>query len=323
LGEADSKKKIVNNFSETKPLLPDNSDYSSYQFEREILDNAFDAIFVHTLDGKLIEVNETACRRLGYTRGELVNKEREELVALALVGSMPEYIELIKRDGKLSFESVSITDSGELIPVEVRAKLLKFKGEEAVLTFSRDLTEQKEKEDTARDKLEALHRHAVNLSRLYSIENVAEYSFDIIEELLGLIKGTIGVVDGDVIRFVFSRDVPLEIIPSLSLSGRGITVRAVRTGETQLISNTRLDPDFVEIQGQELLSELDVPVKIDGIVVAVINLHVEKENGFTNEDKRIVEILSEHISSAMTRIELLKRTKESEEKWRKLLESRA
>jgi PAS domain S-box-containing protein len=321
LGEADSKK-MVEVVSETKSALPDHIDYSSYQFEREILDSAFDAIFVHTLDGKLIEVNGTACRRLGYSRGELVNKEREELVALALVGSMPEYIELIKRDGELSFESVSITESGELIPVEVRAKLIKFKGEDAVLTFSRDLTEQKEKEDAARNKLEALHRHAVNLSRLYSIENVAEYSFDIIEELLGLVKGAIGVVDVDCIRFVFSRDVPLENIPSLPLSGRGITVRAIRTGETQFIGNTRLDPDYVsDIQGPELLSELDVPVKVNGIVAAVINLQAEKENCFTNEDRRIVEILSEHISSAMARIELLKCTKESEGKWRKLLES--
>ncbi len=322
MGEADSTKKIVEVVNKTKFTFPDRIDYSSYQFEREILDSAFDAIFVHTLDGKLIEVNETACRRLGYSRSELVNKEREELVALALVGSMPEYIELIKRDGELSFESVSVTESGELIPVEVRAKLVKFKGEEAVLTFSRDLSEQKEKEDAVRDKLEALHRHAIHLSKLYSIENVAEYSFDIIEELLGFVKGAIGVLDVDCIRFVFSRDVPLENIPSLPLNGRGITVRAVKTGETQLICNTRLDPDYVvDIQGPELLSELDVPVKVNGIVVAVINLQTETENGFTNEDRRIVEILSEHISSAMARIELLNRTRESEEKWRKLFES--
>ena len=89
MGEADSTKKVVEVVNKMKSAFPDRIDYSSYQFEREILDSAFDAIFVHTLDGKLIEVNETACRRLGYSRSELVNKEREELVALALVGSMP------------------------------------------------------------------------------------------------------------------------------------------------------------------------------------------------------------------------------------------
>ena len=34
-----------------------------------------------------------------------------------------------------------------------------------------------------------------------------------------------------------------------------------------------------------------------------------------------VEVLSEHISSAMARVELIRCAKESEEKWRKILES--
>ena len=322
-GDSDSTKKdAVEIVDKSISSLLENLDLSSYQFEHEILNNAFDAIFVHTLDGKLIEVNEIACQRLGLSRGELINKEREELIALDLVGSMPEYLELIKRDGELSFESVSITESGTLIPVEVRAKVIQFQGEEVVLTFSRDLTEQEVKKDAAQNKLEALHRHALNLSRLYSIENVAEYSFDIIEELLGFVRGTIGIVDTDHIKFIFSRDVPLENVPDLPLEGRGITARAVRTGETQVIGNTRLDLDYVsDVKGHILLSELDVPIKIDGRVTAVINLQAEKENAFNDEDRKIVEVLSEHISSAMARIELLKRTKESEEKWRKLLES--
>ena len=322
MGDSGSATKKFVEVVDTQSILPEKIDLSQYQFEREILDNAFDAIFVHTLDGKLIEMNETACRRLGFSRSELMNKEREELIALSLIGSMPEYIELIKRDGVLSFESISLSESGLLIPVEVRARLIKFKGEEAVLSFSRDLTQLKKQNDASRDKLEALQRHAVNISRLYSIEEVAEYSFDIIEELLGLVAGTIGIVDADHIKFVFSRDVPLVNVPDLQLTGRGITVRAVRTGETQVVGNTRFDPDFVaNSEGKELLSELDVPIKIAGRVVAVINLQAEKEAAFTDEDKRLVEVLSEHISSAMARIELIKHAKESEEKWRKLLES--
>ncbi len=66
---------------------------------------------------------------------------------------MPEYVELIKRDGKLSFESVSITESGKLIPVEVRSRLIEFKGEEAVLSFSRDLTDQEKTRMLSRTNL--------------------------------------------------------------------------------------------------------------------------------------------------------------------------
>ncbi len=322
MDKEDSTKKMVEAVNERRSDIPDQIDYSNYQFEREIIDNAFDAIYVHTLDGKLVEVNETACRRLGLNRRELVNKEREELLALALVGSMPEYIELIKRDGELTFESISLTESGELIPVEVRAKKISYKGEDVILTFSRDLTEQREKENAIRDRLETLQRHALNLSRLYSIENVAEYSFEIIEELLGMVKGAIGVVDGGYLKFVFLHNLSPENIPSLPLEGKGISIRAVRTGETQIVGNTNLDPDYVEaIDCPNRLSELDVPVKIDGKVVAVINLQVEEANAFTEDDRKIVEVLSEQISTAMARIELLKDVKKAEEKWHQLLES--
>jgi PAS domain S-box-containing protein len=320
LDKEDPMKKYIEVISEQR-IVPENFDYSTNQVEHEVLDNAFDAIFVHTLDGKIIEINETACRRLGLKRSELVNKEREELLALALVGSMPEYIELIKRDGKLSFESVSITESGNLIPVEVRSRLIKFKGKDAILTFSRDLIEQRKNENTEQEKLDAL-KHAINLSRLYSIEKVADYSFDIIEEIIGQVKGAIGIVDEDYIRFVFVRELGPKKLPNLPLNGKGITVRAVTTGETQYVWDTSRNKEYIKyFDGSNLLSELDVPIKVEGTVKAVINIQVEKANAFTEEDIKIIELLAEHISSAMIRIELLKRTNNSEETLRDLLES--
>ncbi len=220
---------------------------------------------------------------------------------------------LIKRDGALTFESVSVTESGELMPVEVRAKIINYQGEEAVLTFSRDLTEQRAKEGAMINKLEVLHKHAINLSKLYSIESIAEYSLDVIEELLGRGKVSIGVVDGDQLRFLFSRDFPTEKPLSLSLEGEGITVRAVRTGETQLVDDTRRDPDYIPFsQYSNCLSELDVPIKFNGKVVAVINLNISEANAFTEQERKIVEILSEHISSAIARLQLLQNAKKSD-----------
>jgi PAS domain S-box-containing protein len=321
LSKANPLKKLIAAANES-PTTSDCLDYGELSTRREIIDNAFDAIFVHTLDGKLLEVNEAACRRLGYKRDELVNKEREELIALTLVGSMPEYIEIIKRDGQLAFESISVTESGELIPVEVRAKKILYQSDEAILTFSRDLSEQKERERAVRQRLEGLQKHAINISRLYSIQNVAEYSFEIIQEMLGDVKGAIGVIEGNKLNFVYLHKLRPENIPSLPLDGRGISVRAVKTGETQTVSDTRLDPGFVDgVNIPSLLSELDVPIKIQDRVVAVINLQFAQANAFSEEDVKIVEILAEHMSSAMDRVALLNNLKKAEEKWHRILES--
>jgi PAS domain S-box-containing protein len=306
---------MITSATETKSKSSDYLDEKSLSFHREIIDDAFDAIYIHTLDGKLIEVNAEACRRLGYAREELINKEREELIALTLIGSMPEYIELITRDGELTFESVSLIESGELIPVEVRAKKIVFKGEDAILTFSRDLTAQKEREREIHDRLEVLQRHAVNISRLQSIVNVAEYSFDIIEELLGSVKGGIATVEDGCIKFVFLHGFGPESVPALPLDGRGISVRAVTTGKIQIVSDTSKEPDYIEDAGGiKLSSEIDIPIKIDGKVVAVINIQVEGSEKFTEDNIKTLEILAEHISSAISRIDLIKNLKKAEEK---------
>jgi PAS domain S-box-containing protein len=168
--------------------------------------------------------------------------------------------------------------------------------------------------------LEALQRHAANLLNMSTIDEVARCTFDIIENVLNVSDGAIGFVEGDALIFKYAKNVSADQLPVLPLDGAGISVRAVRTGETQLVHDTQSDSDFVFGYGRTL-SELDVPVKIDGRVVAVINLEDPKPNAFSEEEKTVVEILSEHVATVISRIEQLGVIRASEEKYRKVLDS--
>ena len=162
-------------------------------------------------------------------------------------------------------------------------------------------------------RIERINKHAAHLAEMNTVREVAEYSFDVIEELLGFADGCIGVVEGDVLRFKYARNLAFQI-PDLPLSGRGLTARAYRTGKSQLVQDTRLDPDFVKaLDPADYLSELDVPVKVDGRVVAVINLEDQRLGFFSEEDREIVEILAEQIASAISRIEHHETIRASEE----------
>lgn len=89
------------------------------------------------------------------------------------------------------------------------------------------------------------------------------------------------------------------------MSGSGITVRAAKTGVTQLVSDTRLDPDYVsppEPNSMETLSELAVPVVVEGRVVSVIDVQSFEVDGFGDNEKRLLEILGQHIASALRRL---------------------
>lgn len=165
--------------------------------------------------------------------------------------------------------------------------------------IAKDITKQAQYQR----RLEALHSHASRLALLDTREEVAYWTMEVIHELLGIDIGTFGFVDQNKVIFREYNGDSLE--DELNIDEPGITLRAIRTGETQHISNTTKDPEYImgsTNREKRTLSELDVPIKIDEKVVAIINLESEKLGEFSDEDKRLVETLAEHVASSLSRI---------------------
>lgn len=194
----------------------------------------------------------------------------------------------------------------ELLASHVSASLSSMQRREIRLTYQR--------------RLKALHDHAASLGSAETIEDVAEQTFDTVETVLGFDQGGFGVVEANLLRFVEIRGATTVKTFELPLDGPGITIRTVKTGETQLINDVRTDVDFV--QGPALvppLSELAVPVKVEGRVVAIINVESDRLNAFTKEDQELLETLSQHVASAMDRLNYVKQLEQLvEERTREL-----
>ena len=110
---------------------------------KAMFDFATDAIFIHDMDGHILEVNAAACQRLNYTAGELLGKTPDFIDAPELAEQFPIRIHLLRRFGTLSFETVHVSRLGELIPVEVNARLIDYGGQTGVLSIARDITDRK------------------------------------------------------------------------------------------------------------------------------------------------------------------------------------
>ena len=132
---------------------------------REVFNNANDAMFLHKLEGKnpgkFLEVNDEACKSLGYTRHELKNMNPMNIDSPESISQIPMVMENLFKNYKTTFEAVQLTKKGELLPVEINTHLFNIQGEKYILSIARDIRERKKVEDALK-KSEIKYRTIFN-----------------------------------------------------------------------------------------------------------------------------------------------------------------
>ena len=200
--------------------------------------------------------------------------------------------------------------------------------------IARDVTERKQVEE----KLKALHRHSMQLGAARTLDDVVNHTLDAMDFTLGFDLADFCTVEEGHIFVKSSRGV--SVSPSRwPVSGPGIVAKTASTGKTLRASDVRKEPAFVDARKVTLkeeypptLSELAVPVLINGNVVAVLNVESSRLGAFTEKDQMLLETLAMHVASALGRlrhVETLEKLieqrtrslRESEEKYRSLIKN--
>ncbi len=119
-----------------------------------VFDNAGDAILIHDVDGRFLEVNRIMCERLGYSREELLRLSPPDINAPEQARKFAERVKALQENGQITFETVHVNKDGRHIPVEVSARLIDFGGRPAILSVVRDITLRKQAEAALRQSEE-------------------------------------------------------------------------------------------------------------------------------------------------------------------------
>lgn len=129
---------------------------------RAIMDQSGESILViDPQTAQFIDVNETACRSLGYTRAEMLQLRSMDIVAepASPMEAWPERVEELKQAKTPQLgHRVYRRKNGDTFPVEVLASYRIFEGQHYILAIARDITKQKNLEEQLRQaqKLEAV-----------------------------------------------------------------------------------------------------------------------------------------------------------------------
>lgn len=119
-----------------------------------VFDNAGDAIVIHNVEGRFLEVNRIMCERLGYSRDELLQLSPCDINVLEQAEKFEQRGKELRAHGQISFETVHVAKNGRHIPVEVIARLIDFGGQPATLSVMRDITQRKRAEAALRQSEE-------------------------------------------------------------------------------------------------------------------------------------------------------------------------
>ncbi len=121
---------------------------------RTVFENANDAIVILDLTGQFMEANSVMCRRVGYTREELLRMNVGELYTAEHARGISKRIADLVEHGAALIECVHVRKDGSEFPVEVSARVFDYRGKPAILETIRDISERK------RAEAEALKREA-------------------------------------------------------------------------------------------------------------------------------------------------------------------
>jgi PAS domain S-box-containing protein len=130
---------------------------------RRLLEHMADALFLHDMTGRILDVNRRACESLGYTREALLNRHVWDITT-----TPPEMVaqvwQRLEQEAPLTQQGVHRRQDGSRFPVELRMDLLEAEGQKLIVVLARDITRRLEAEQALRQS-EARYRTLVeNLS---------------------------------------------------------------------------------------------------------------------------------------------------------------
>jgi PAS domain S-box-containing protein len=319
--------RIVNLETRVQELAQANvSLQKSEQHFRAIFDSTTDAIFVQDPEtSKIHEANQKFTELYGYSMEEVCNVPGENLnseISPYTQRSLLRWVRRARMYGSQSLEWQARAKDGHLFWVELSLRVTSVNGQERVLVAARDINERKRAEHM-QVAVYRIFQSAQASQTFYELFSLIQ---GILEQVLPAKNFLVALYDPktDLITYPYHAD-QYEPWPSIHRPDNRLVSYVLRTMEPLLVTPSDLEKLEIEPAVEEKASFVDwlgAPLQTASGVIGVIAIKNYLETArFSDQDKETFTFLSTQIALAVERKRAEDALRESEARWRTLMEN--
>ena len=269
---------------------------------RVAMDATADAIYlIDRASTRFIDVNDGACRMLGYTREEMLTRGPDLVFGAPREDRERAFDVLIAGDtNPAKIETLHRHKDGSLVPVEVDRRAVRSGDGWIYVGVARDITERKRAEETLRShaqRLEALRDMDLAILEARSPQEIVGAGLKHLDRLVpywgaNVVMFDLAADEGTVLAI--ERLPGAAYVPGarLSLEQYGLEdLAALKQGRVHMVSDiaamTGRPASIEALREKGLRSYVRIPIRVEGALIGALNIGSDVTGYFTEEHVNI------------------------------------
>ena len=240
------------------------------------------------IPSNFVDLNANAAQTIGYTKDELLKLNPLEIEIKTTDEQLERRISELQKNGNVSFETKMFHKNGQLIDVEIKAVVINYQGQFAIMNITRDITDRKQTE-------EKLLKTKTILDEAEKISNIGSFEYDIPQNEFTVSQGWQKMHGMN--KKVLKMD---ELMPLAHPNDREKIKKAFDSAlknmapydlEHQIIRQTDNETRIIKVRGKLIFEENGKPFKMYGSVDDITD-RKQAEQALQESEAKLSQILN-------------------------------